>query len=153
MKKTISYKELQRFDNVATNYLVRNGYFTPAQPAIGDKPAVPGTFTNKENTKLVANMRNIIKQAGKHFEEYGSLVDDLQLDHCSTDAKTNVILKDEKGNRMFTVEKEKALKVAIKKLAETTVEIHTRVTDGNFDLSEDELEAFAGLLIPEQIEA
>jgi len=151
MKKSITYREGQKLNNYIVNYFITNGYFIAGVPASGDKPATPGRWTEKTPTKLVANMKNIDKQWAKIYEEYTSLRDDLQLDHCATDEKTKVILMNDDGKtRKFTVEGEKALKKAIKELDATSVEIHVRITTEGIDyLTEDEREVFNGILIPE----
>ncbi len=149
MKKSITYKDGQRLNNVIFNYFITKGYFIAGIPATADSPAKPGRWSDLKPTKLVANMKNIDKQWAKIFEEYTSLRDDLQLDHCATDEKTKVILMNENGSRKFTVEGEKALKKAIKELDEKEVELHVRITtEGIDDLSDAEKEVFNGILIP-----
>lgn len=149
-KIQISYKRLQKFDDAATKYLIENGYFIAGKKATDTTPATDGKFTDKKETILVANLKKVIKQGNKHFEEYASKIDDLQLDHVAIDEKTKVILKDAKGMRQFTVEGEKALKADIKKLAEQEdLVIYPRITQGDWQLSDYEKEAFSGLVIPE----
>ncbi|MEK6882525.1 MAG: hypothetical protein AABY22_23085 [Nanoarchaeota archaeon] len=137
MKTEKTYKELQSFDNAATLYLIKNEYFKD------------GKFTDKATTKLVSNMKNVIKQAGKHFEEFKELGNDIQIDYCSVDEKTKVILYNQDKSYQFTKEKLKECNKAIKELAEKKVTVHTRITDGEFELTDEEKEAFSGILIHE----
>lgn len=157
MKKTITYKQLQVLDSAATAYLIRTDYFVPMIPACGDTPAVPGRFTDKEDTKLSKNIKNIIKQGNKLFEEYNELKADILLDNCLVDEKTKAILyddsKDANGNVVrnyrFSKEGHRAANKAVKDLANKEIEIHVRITDGDWDLTDEEKEAFNGILIPE----
>lgn len=137
MKKAQSYKELQRFDNLATAYLKREGYFDE------------NGWTKKEPTKLVSNIKNVLKQAGKLFEEYKEKVDDLSIDHCLVDEKTKAILREENGAYKFEKEELKKFNTAIRELANSKVDVHIRITEGDWDLTDDEREVFSGIVIPE----
>ncbi len=149
MKKSLTYKQIQKFDTAATQYLIKNGYYNNAKEETATSPAKSAGWTKKENTKLTANMRNVIKQIAQHFKDYSELLDDLQLDHCSVDDKTKTILLDEKGNRKFTVEGLRAYRKDVKKLDEKEVEIHIRITEDEWELTEEETELFSGIIIPE----
>lgn len=149
MKKQLSYKELQNFDNAATLYLIKNGYFTNAVSETETTPAKPAGFTTKPNTKFSANLRKVINQAAQHFKEYSEAIDDLQIKYCAVDEKTKTILLDDKGNRKFTIEGHQSLKKAIKELSNEKVEINTRITEGDWDLTDEEKQAFNGIVIPE----
>lgn len=159
MKKSVSYKRLQQFDTLATNYLINNGYFTPAVPAKGDVPALPGGFTKKPATKLVENIKKIIKQTDKLYDGFAEEKADILLDNCLVDEKTKAILydesKDDKGsivrNYKFTVAQQKEVNKKIRELSLKEVEIHVRITEGDLDLTDEEREAFSGIVIPEQI--
>lgn len=137
MKKSQTYRELQRFDNIATAYLRREGYFDE------------NGWTKKEPTKLVSNIKNVIKQAGKLFEVYKEKVDDLSIDHCLVDEKTKAILREENGAYKFGKEELKKFNAAIKELSNSSVEVHTRITEGEWDLTDEEREVFSGLVIAE----
>lgn len=137
MKKEKSYRELQQLDNIATAFLKRNGYFDE------------NGWTKKEPTKLVTNLKNILKQAGKHFDSYKEKVEDLSIDHCLVDEKTKAILREANGAYKFDKEALKKFNSAIKELASTNVELHVRITEGEWDLTDEEKEAFSGILIPE----
>ena len=134
-----TYRQLQEFDTVAANYLANNGY-------IADN-----AFTKKENTKFTASLRNVMKQINKHYELMNDELDTIRIQHAATDDKTKVLLKDEKGAYMFTPEKLVELKKAVKNFRETQVEIYDRlvpVEDVPKDLTEDEAEVFANIVIP-----
>jgi len=68
--------------------------------------------------------------------------------------KTKFILKNDKGERQFTIEAEKKLKVELKALQVTVVECHTRIPEGIdsliASLTDIEKEFFSGIVIPEQ---
>lgn len=134
-----TYRQLQEFDTIAANYLANNGY-------IADN-----AFTKKENTKFTASLRNVMKQINKHYELMNDELDTIRIQHAATDDKTKVLLKDEKGAYMFTPEKLVELKKAVKNFRETQVEIYDRlvpVEDVPKDLTEDEAEVFANIVIP-----
>jgi len=133
MKKQLTYKELQVFDNMATSYLIRRGYFIPACLPKEGEPMKPGYFSAKPATKLVANLKNVIKQAHKHFEEYREKEGDLAIDNCATDEKTKAILMDGDKYR-YTQDGLKAFIKARRELSETKVDIHARITDGEWEL-------------------
>lgn len=149
MKKTLTYKDLQLFDNAATRYMIRTGYFKPGKPASGEEPATNGEWTLKIPTKFVLNLKNVIKQAAKHFADYSELHNDIHLEHCATDEKTKVVLYTPTGGYQFTKEAIKKVNSEIKELANKTIEIHARITEGDWDLTDEEKEAFNGIVIPE----
>lgn len=133
----LSYRQCQEFEAVAANYLAKNGYIEEGQ------------FTKKENTKLTASLRNVIKQIGKHYEVMNDEIDTIRIRHASTDEKTKVLLRDEKGNYQYSPEKLIELKAAIKAFRETKVDIHQRIVD-DFDtseLNEEEIEVFSNVVI------
>lgn len=144
MKKQLTYQQLQKFDNLATSYLIRNGYFIPSDGRI------PGKFTDEKPTKLVLNMKNVIKQAGKHFETYKELANDIRLDNCLVDEKTKAVLYEADGvNFKFSKDGLREVTKAIKDLSQTEVEIHIRITEGDLALTDEEKEAFNGIIISE----
>lgn len=157
MKKSISYKRLQQFDILGTNYLINNGYLTNPVPAKGDEPAKQGGFTTKELTKLVVNIKNIIKQSDKLYAGFSEEKTNILIDNCAVDDKTKAIIYDESkdaaGNTIrnyrFTKEGQKEVNKQIKELLEKEVEIHVRITEGDWVLTDEEKEAFNGIVIPE----
>lgn len=149
MKKQITYKEMQVLDNFATSYLIRTGYFKAAVPSKGDLPAVPGEWTLKTPTKFVLNLKNVIKQCGKHFTDYSEMQNDIYLDNCAVDEKTKVVLYTPAGGYQFTKESIKKVNSEIKELANKTIDIHVRITEGDWELTDAEREAFNGIVIPE----
>lgn len=140
MKKNITYKELQVLDTVITNYLINNGYYNEKEKR----------WTEKEGNKLTVNMQNLAKQAQKHFDKYFEKKRELEVDFCSEDESKNpkVIMKDQYGNMCYTKENQKKLYAELIKLNETQVEIHARITDGDYYLNNTEKEIFNGILIP-----
>ena len=142
MKAERTYKELQKFDGISTKYMVANGYYVFAEDG-------KGSYTEKEPTKLVTNIKNVIKQITKHFEEFNELAEEQRIDNCSVDEKTKIILREPDRSYKFTKEGLKALNKAFKELENTKVEIHIRITEGEWELSDDEKEVFSGLVIPD----
>lgn len=139
MKTEKTHKEIRELDATISLYFINNGYWDKEKKQ----------FSKKELTKLSHNMKNIKKQAEKILEQYTSDRDDLQIDHCAIDEKTKAMLKHPDGTRQFTQDGEKKLKAALKNLDETKVTIHARITEGEWDLTDEEKEVFSGILIPE----
>ena len=133
MKIQRTYLELINFNQVAAAYLDKN---------------------KEAETKLCSAIKQFSKQLKNIFEDYNDERDDLQRNNCSVDEKTKVILKDEKGNRQFTIEAEKKLKKEMKELLQAKVECHARIPEGIdeliSELTETEREVFSGIIIPEQ---
>lgn len=140
MKTEKTYTELFDFNIVALAYLDKH--------------------KDQEN-KLCALLNNFVsKQLRKIFNEYNDEKDTLQLNNCAVDDKTKVILYTESTNehgqkvrlRQFTVEAELKLKKEIKELNKQKVEVHLRTSEGIEglieELTEDEKEAFSGIVIP-----
>lgn len=149
MKKSITYKEAQILNNMLSNYFVDNGYWDVEKKTWSEK-------CTKEPTKLFVNMRNIKKQVEELQIEYNEKVDDLRLDNCATDEKTGVILHtDVVGKdgqitqiKQFTPAGTKKFNKEVKELLEKEVDIHVRITEGEFNLTDEQKEHFNGILIP-----
>ena len=143
MRVTKTYQELNTFSIIAAIY-------------VRDQAIV-----NKEHeNKLVQAIKLIAKQLKPIFENYEDEKDTLQLNNCLVDEKTKAVLYDDVtvGNevrrlRKFTAAGEIKLKKEIKLLDLTEVEVHPRILEGIDDLiltlSEQQLVAFSGLIIPE----
>lgn len=133
MKIQKTYLELLNFNQVASSYIEKN---------------------KESENKLCSAIKQFSKQLKDIFEEYNDERDNRQLDNCSVDEKTKVILKNEKGERQFTVEGEKKLKAELKALMKKIVDCHARIPEGIEDLiptlTELEKECFSGIIIPEQ---
>lgn len=116
--------------------------------------SIGGIYTKKnDDNKISEALKKFCeKQLKKHFEEYNDKLDDLRINNCLTDCKNGAIIRDERGNRMFSVAGEIKLKSDIKKLNNETVEIHSRIVEDIDDLitqlNENEKEAFSGIIIP-----
>ena len=150
MKKTITYKRLQGFDLMATNYLIKNDFFTPAEKNENGQVTKAGFFTNKAETRLVKNIKNIIKQANVHFDKYKEEIGDIYDNLCLEDPKTKALLYNANGSHQLDREGTKKAKEQVKALSEKEIEINIRITDGDFDdLTSEEKEAFNGIVIPE----
>ena len=157
MKKSITYKRLHKFDVVATAYLIENGYYVSAISAIGETPSKAAKYTDKVPTKLVANIKNIIKQTDALYEDFNEKKTIIFIDNALEDDKTKAILyddtKDGNGNVVrnykFSKDGQKKVNEEVKKLMNEEVEIHVRITEGELGLTEEEKDAFNGIVIPE----
>lgn len=133
MKISKTYLQLIIFNQVSAAYLEKN---------------------KETENKLCSAIKQFSKQLTKIFEEYNDERDTRQLNNCSVDEKTKVILKDDKGNRQFTVEGEKKLKGELRELINKQVECHSRIPEGIDELivtlTDIEKETFSGIVIPEQ---
>src|SRR3990172_8221284 len=109
MKIQRTYLELINFNQVAAAYIEKN---------------------KEAENKLCSAIKQFSKQLKNIFENYNDERDNLQLNNCSVEEKTKVILKDDKGNRQFTIEAEKKLKKELKELLLTKIECHARVPEG-----------------------
>lgn len=148
-----SYKDLKKFDDVSTEYMIKEGYYIDAVPAKGEDPGKKPQFTDKTPTKLILNIKNVGKQIAKLFEDFQEKVTEIQLDHCAVDEskKPPVIMYNDRGGLCFTVEKQKELNKKIKELWNEETEIHSRITEGDFSLTDEEKEAFSGIVIPDLV--
>jgi len=137
MKVEKTYLEVIVLNKIAVNYLNKN---------------VDETGKPIEN-KMTESVRKFnAKQLVKQIDEYNDKLDDIQLSVCAVDEKTKVILKDQ-GQRQYTVDGQRKLKEQNKALLNTKIELHARIVEDAADLIElmtdEEKEAFSGLLIPE----
>lgn len=134
MKVNKTIAELQSYDAIAANYLQKN--------------------KGIENM-LTKSIERFSKQLKSVYEEYNDERDNLQLTHCLKDEKRQqAILKDERGERMYSEAGEKALKVALKELNKKEIEVHSRIIEGVdvTGLTHIEREAFSEIIIPKQPE-
>src|SRR3990170_3280276 len=135
MKIQKTYLELINFNQVAAVYLDR-------------------CIKKEAENKLFSAIKQFSKQLKNIFENYNDERDNLQLNNCSVDEKTKIILKDDKGNRQFTIEAEKKLKKELKELLQVKIECHARIPESIdeliSELTETEREVFSAIIIPEQ---
>ncbi|MGA4923211.1 hypothetical protein, partial [Bacillus subtilis] len=69
-------------------------------------------------------------------------MEDLSIDHCLVDEKTKAILREANGAYKFEKEELKKFNTAVRELSNSAVEVHVRITEGDWDLTDDEKEAF-----------
>lgn len=91
-------------------------------------------------------LKRIKNQHKKYFKKYLDNLEDLRIDLCSVDEKGNV-LKDDKGSYVFSKENLKTLTIKARQLQEFEIEPYF-ATDFP-ELTEDQKELFAGILIAE----
>ncbi len=126
-----TYEELVILDQVGSNYLRKN--------------------KNKEN-KITVSLINFAKQLRKINDDITEEYSNLELDNCLTGEKGEILYYPN-GKKMITKEAEKKIKEGMKKFYKTKTSIHSRIPE-NIDenllkeLTEEELEAFSGILIP-----
>lgn len=137
---TTTYRDLFQFLNLASVWLA-------AHPA---------------ESKFRYALRKVVKQGERFSGEYQERLEEITIEHCATDPKTQVILKqvlkDARGNERvdyeFTKEGLKKRNEARKALFESAIEVNPFVaTDVPPDLTEDEREAFAGFVLPPRVDA
>lgn len=107
--------------------------------------------SQKNDNKLTQAIYKFSKQLRVILEDYNDKIDTIQLMNCLTDPTSKAILKDESGNRQFTIEATLKLKQEYKKLLKEEVEITPIILDGVEEivpqLSELEKEVFSGIVI------
>lgn len=140
MKIEKTHNELFAFNQVASNYLLENEY-------IGKD----GQPTKKDHTKLVTCLKNILKQVVVIFADYNEERQCIVEMNCVVDSISKVMLKNERGEYTYTAEGAKKMRKEIKDLNETSVSLHQRLVDGDFELTDNEEQAFAGLVVNELI--
>jgi hypothetical protein len=148
MKSQKSIVQIRAFVTTATEYLKKNGYTQVIDGKLD--------FSDKEDTTLSKNLKNIIKkQCQKIFEEFEEKTEDMRLDHCAVDPVKLTILRDENKGYIYTPEKLKAFNKLYKEKVNTQdIDIHLRLVEDweKFRLTEDEVEAFKGFALPENAE-
>lgn len=127
--------------------------------------------TGKEN-KICDAYKAFSKQYKTIDEDYNDEVDDIGRNNCLTVSDgekkgailyDNIPIKNDKGEQIGVQQKrcyspagEKQMKSALKALLHKTVTVHSRIAEGDDvvelikNLTDDELRAFSGILIPVQ---
>ncbi len=140
MKTEKTYLQTMVFNQACTIYLTNNGYFKD------------GEMTKLEPTKLVTCLKNVLKQLPNIFAEYNEEKQCIVEMNCVVDSQTKIMLKDANGQYSYTAEGAKKMRKELKALNETKVTIHQRLVEGEFTLTSNEEEAFAGFVVPELVE-
>jgi rhamnose utilization protein RhaD (predicted bifunctional aldolase and dehydrogenase) len=122
MKKT--YELLFEFVNTSANWLEKN----------------PG------ESKQKYAIEKVNKRAEKAFQKYNEKVVDLGIKFCSVDDKKNII-KDANKELVFTQENLLARNKAIRELMQEEADIEPYIVEAPENLTEDQIEAFTGLII------
>lgn len=152
VKKT-TYRSAQKFDAIATQYLIRNGFFDPEKRE----------WTKKDGTKLSENLKSVLKQWNNHLETYQEEIAAINRNNALVDEKTKALLREEvtiigkdggtqksnSGNYKYSAEGEAKREKEIKELNKTEISFNARITDIFSDLTDDEYEFFQGFVIPE----
>lgn len=143
MKVTKTYTELQVFDAVAANYLVKKG-FAEIIPNEGFK------YTTKNpSTKLVSCLKQVLKQLAPVFQTLQEELDIIRIMNCAVDPTTKVQLPKINGVRQYTIEGELNLKKEVKHLLKTHIALDARISpDINYsEFTPEELVAFSEIVI------
>lgn len=128
-KKTV--KELALFVAVANNYVSGQSPDTKAAYAIS---------------------RKMLKRVDAVYQTHNEAVEDLRLEHAKEN-EAGIILRDEKGGYCYDKAGIRAISAGIRALSEVKHEIEPfYVTDGA-TFTEEEKEAFTGLIIEEPAHA
>lgn len=121
--------------------------------------ASPLLEAKSEENRLYTSLKSVFKQIGKEqiLEKYNEAVTELRIKNALTDPQTRALLKDDKGNFIFSPEGQIELNKAVAELRNQEVDIHTRFNDDNIviaerDFSYFERQVLEGFVIPEMIE-
>ena len=77
-------------------------------------------------TKLEHARNQTLKNASSFIESYNDKLEDLNIEFCSTDEKGN-ILRDAKGQFLFTKENQRALSKEVKKFMDSPMAAHFEI--------------------------
>lgn len=110
--------------------------------------AGPWLKENQKDSKLRYGIKKVLKQCQALYASYLEQLEDLDIEHCSV-GKDDVILKDERGQLVFTKDGLRKRNAARKQLFEAPVTVTPHlvqvVPEG---LTEAEREAFQGFVLP-----
>lgn len=157
MKTKITYDKLLVYDQAVAVWLERtsrkpedNGAAPETSDEIAQRIAqrVASALKNP-TTKLGYAIYRMSSQVERISQEYAQKTEDIRIDHCSVDEKKN-ILRDVRGQYLFTPEQLKAANLAMNRLRESEVEITPYIARIEpDDLTVSEREAFNGIVLPE----
>jgi hypothetical protein len=136
MKTQKSYKMLQAFSHIANGYLIKNGYIQDNK------------YTDKEPTKLVLNIKTVLKDLETISQSMMVKIDNLGIDLCLEDPITKAVLYNEKGGYQYTKENLKIFNAKARDLSDSLIDIDARITEGELSLTNEEKEYFSGIVIP-----
>lgn len=105
---------------------------------------------NPEDKLTAAIKKFYIKQFSGVLADYNDKLDTLRIINCLTDPITKAILRDEKGEKLFSIEGSLKFKEDCKKILKEEVKIIPFILEGIDDLAllEEERELFSGIIIP-----
>ena len=101
---------------------------------------------NEGESKMSYAIKKIGKRLKTIFEYYNEKINEIGINNCSVDDKQNII-KDEKGELVFTKENLIKKNKESKALLSTEVEIEPYICTEIPELTEEEKEVFEGILI------
>ena len=135
-----TYEDLFNFLRAGSEYLAKH-------PDEKDKDAP------KPVVRLKGALRRVLRQAKAAHTDYQEHVEDLNLTYAATDPPDDpkgIVRRDAQGRIQFTPEKEKERNQKRRELFRSEYGVRPVIVPAPEGLSEDELEAFAGLVIPEE---
>ncbi len=101
---------------------------------------------NEGESKMSYAIKKIGKRLKTIFEDYNEAINELGINNCSVDEKQNII-KDAKGELVFTKENLIKKNKESKAFLNTQVEIEPYICTEIPELTEEEKEVFEGILI------
>lgn len=104
---------------------------------------------NKDESKLRYAVKKILKACQTIGTLYQEKIEDIDIEHCSVDEKTQNILKDERGEMTFTKDSIRKRNEARRKLFETSVEVATHFATDPGNLGDAVRDSFLGFVISE----
>ncbi len=132
MKQKFSYKQLIAFVNFANGYLV------------------PETEENRLKTSVKSVIKQIVKD--ELIENYNEKVKDLRIENALVDEKTRALLKDDKGNYLYSIEGQKNFNKQSKELLSQEIDLYVRIHEDNDIVAQNfemfERAALSGIVIP-----
>jgi len=105
------------------------------------------------DTKLRSALRKVVARCMTLLEAQNEAIVDIELEHCSTDDKTKIILKDERDQFRYTKDAMKKRNAAIRELRAKPLEIAPLLVnpaDLPDGLTGAERDAFAGFVLAEE---
>lgn len=104
---------------------------------------------HNDDTKLRQAVKKVLGRCMKLLEAQAEQEEDIQFEHCSTDDKTKIILKDENGQLKFTKDTVRKKNDAIRALRAKPLDIVPIIVDEvPDDLKGTDRDAFAGFVLP-----
>lgn len=121
--------------------------------------ASPLLDEKKEENRLLTSLKSVFKQIAKDsiLEDYNEKVKEIRIKNALSDPTTRALLKDDKGQYVFSAEGQIELNKSLAALLKEEIELHVRITPDNAVIAERDFTYFeaqilAGFVIAESDE-